>query len=152
MVEEAGWGGAIGAGVYPKAHVLNRFVARLIDLLIVAVADRVASPVGFLAGLSYILLADGFAGGRSVGKRLIGLQTVIPRTREVAGFKESIVRNLSFAVAFVAFGIPYIGWLVSLAIVACEGLLIIGNVRGCRLGDEMAHTQVLDEGQLDVAS
>jgi hypothetical protein len=152
LVEEAGLGGAVSTGVYPKAHVLNRFVARLIDLLIVAVAERVASPVGFLAGLSYILLADGFAGGRSAGKRLIGLQTVVPRTQEGAGFKESIVRNLPFAVGFVAFEVPYVGWLASLAIVACEGLLIIGNVRGCRLGDEIAQTQVLDDGQLDLSN
>ena len=50
--------------VYPKAHVLNRFIAKLIDLFIVVAADEIAPPVGFLSGLAYILIADGFAGGK----------------------------------------------------------------------------------------
>ena len=66
----------IEGAVYPKAHVLNRFIAKLIDLFIVVAADEIAPPVGFLSGLAYILIADGFAGGRSIGKRLVGLQTM----------------------------------------------------------------------------
>ena len=139
----------IDVGVYPKAQVLNRFIAKLVDLLIVAAADKLVPPVGFLAGLAYILVADGFAGGRSVGKRLIGLQTILPRAREAAGFKESIVRNLPFGLAYLMFEIPYVGWMVAVAMVSVEALLIIGNDHGRRLGDEIARTQVLDAGQLD---
>jgi uncharacterized RDD family membrane protein YckC len=105
-------------------------------------------PVGFLGGLAYILIADGFAGGRSIGKRLIGLQTVLPDRREAAGFRESIIRNLPLAVAQAAFAVPYVGWLVSIAIIAFEAVLIIGNEQGRRLGDEAAGTQVLDVGRL----
>ncbi|MET0515397.1 MAG: hypothetical protein ABW047_08755 [Nitrospiraceae bacterium] len=140
----------IDVEVYPKAQVLNRFIAKLIDLLIVAAADRLVPPVGSLAGLAYILVADGFAGGRSVGKRLIGLQTILPRTREGAGFKESIVRNLPIGLAQVMLEVPYVGWVVSVALLSFEGLLIIGNHHGRRLGDEIARTQVLDAGQLDI--
>jgi hypothetical protein len=140
----------IDVGVYPKAQVLNRFIAKLVDLLIVAAADKLVPPVGFLAGLAYILVADGFAGGRSVGKRLIGLQTILPRAREAAGFKESIVRNLPFGLAYLMFEIPYVGWMIATAMVSVEGLLIIGNDYGRRLGDEIARTQVLDAGQLDL--
>ncbi len=136
--------------VYPKAHVLNRFVAKLIDLFIVAAASEMASPVGFLSGLAYILIADGFAGGKSIGKRLIGLETIQLDSRGPAGFRESILRNLPFGCAQIAFAIPWIGWLMSLAIVAFESLLIIGNEQGRRLGDEVAGTQVLDAGQLVV--
>ena len=71
--------------VYPKAQVLNRFIAKMIDLLLVAAANKLVPPVGILVGLAYILLADGFGGGRSVGKRLIGLQTIVPHTRAPAG-------------------------------------------------------------------
>jgi uncharacterized RDD family membrane protein YckC len=134
--------------VYPKAHVLNRFIAKLIDLFLVVAADEIAPPVGFLAGLAYILIADGFAGGRSIGKRVVGLQTMRLDGREAAGFRESIIRNLPFGAAQIVFAVPYIGWLVSVAILAFEGLLIIGNEQGRRLGDEIAHTQVLDAGQL----
>jgi hypothetical protein len=149
-VEAIGGEAPINVGVYPKAQVLNRFVAKLVDLLIVAAADKLVPPVGFLAGLAYILVADGFAGGRSVGKRLIGLQTILPRAREAAGFKESIVRNLPFGLAYLMFEIPYVGWMIAAALVSVEALLIIGNDYGRRLGDEIARTQVLDAGQLDL--
>lgn len=136
--------------VYPKAHVLNRFIAKLIDLFIVVAAGEVASPVGFLSGLAYILIADGFAGGKSIGKRLVGLHTIRVDGRESAGFQESIIRNLPLGGAQLAYAVPYIGWLASLAILAFESFLIIGNEQGRRLGDEVARTQVLDAGQLAV--
>lgn len=148
MAEEVRGVHSIGAEVYPKAQVLNRGIAKLIDLFIVAAAGQMPVPVGFLGGLAYILIADGFAGGRSIGKRLIGLQTVLPGRRETAGFRESIIRNLPFAVAQAAFAVPYVGWLVSAAIIAFEAVLILGNEQGRRLGDEVAGTQVLDVGRL----
>lgn len=136
--------------VYPKAHVLNRFIAKLIDLFIVVAAGEIAPPVGFLSGLTYILIADGFAGGKSIGKRLVGLQAVRVDGRGTVGFRESIIRNLPLGGAQVAYAIPYIGWLASLAILAFESFLIIGNEQGRRLGDEVARTHVLDAGQLAV--
>ncbi len=148
MTEEVRGVQLISAEVYPKAQILNRGIAKLIDLFIVAAAGQIIVPVGFLGGLAYILIADGFAGGRSIGKRLIGLQTVLPDRREAAGFRESIIRNLPFAVAQLAFAVPYVGWLVSVAIIAFEAVLILGNEQGRRLGDEVAGTQVLDAGRL----
>jgi uncharacterized RDD family membrane protein YckC len=148
LTEEVRGVQSISAGVYPKAQMLNRGIARLIDLFIVAAAGEMLVPVGFLGGLAYILIADGFSGGRSIGKRLIGLQTVLPGQREAAGFRESIIRNLPFAVAHVAFAVPYVGWLISIAIIAFEAVLIVGNEQGRRFGDEVAGTQVLDVGRL----
>ena len=148
MAEEVGGAHSIGAGIYPKAQILNRGIAKLIDLFIVAAVGQMVVPVGFLGGLAYILIADGFAGGRSIGKRLIGLQTVLPERRAVAGFRESIIRNLPFAVAQLAFAVPYMGWLLSVVIIVFESVLILGNEQGRRLGDEVAGTQVLDAGRL----
>jgi uncharacterized RDD family membrane protein YckC len=148
LAEEVRGVHSIRAGIYPKAQILNRGIAKLIDLLIVAAAGQIFMPVGFLGGLAYILIADGFGGGRSIGKRLIGLQTVLPDRREAAGFRESIIRNLPFAVALAAYAVPYVGWLVSVAIIAFEAVLILGNEQGRRLGDEVAGTQVLDAGRL----
>jgi hypothetical protein len=136
--------------VYPKAQIINRFVAKFVDGLVAAAAGRLLHPVGWVAGLTYLLIADGFSGGRSIGKRLIGLQTVTPKRRETAGFRESIIRNLPLALAYLAFPIPYIGWLASAGILVFESLLIIGNDQGLRLGDELAHTQVLEMGELDL--
>ena len=140
----------MGEGVYPKARVLNRFIAKFVDLILVAAAGRLVPPVGWLAGLAYVLIGDGWTGGQSLGKRLVGLRTVVPRSREVSGFRESIIRNLPFALAYLLFLIPYIGWALAIAVVLVEALLIIGNEQGLRLGDEIAHTQVLDAGQLDL--
>ena len=141
---------ALEARVFPKAHVTNRFIAKLIDLFIVLAAGEIAPPVGFLSGLAYIMIADGFAGGKSIGKRLVGLQTMRVDGRATAGFRESIIRNLPLGGAQIAYAFPYIGWIVALAILAFESFLIIGNEQGRRLGDEVAKTHVLDAGQLAV--
>ncbi len=151
MAEDARGSNPLGSGVYPKAHVLNRFIAKAIDGMLIAAASQVIAPVGWIAGLAYALIADGFPGGQSVGKRLIGLQTVVPRTKEFSGFRESIVRNLPLAFAYLLYPIPYVGWLLAGAVVTFEALLLIGNEQGIRLGDEIARTQVLDSGQLDLA-
>lgn len=137
-------------GIYPKADVLNRFVAKFVDSILVIAAGKLLPPVGWLAGLAYVLIADGFSGGRSIGKRLTGLQTINLQTQHVSGFKDSIIRNLPIATAYLLFSVPYIGWLLAGAIVMFEGLLVIGNEQGLRLGDELARTQVLNGGQLDL--
>jgi len=148
LTEET-WGARpAGVKVYPKAQVLNRFIAKFIDVIIVAAVANFAL-VGWLAGMAYVLIADGFPGGQSIGKRLIGLQTVVPNTHDVASFKESVIRNLPLAVGYLLLLVPYIGWVLILAITTFEALLIIGNDQGLRLGDEFAHTQVLDAGELD---
>jgi len=134
--------------VYPKAQVLNRFIAKFIDIIIIAAVANFGL-VGWLAGMAYVLIADGFPGGQSIGKRVIGLQTVVPDAREVASFKESIIRNLPLAVGYLLLLVPYIGWVLILAITTFEALLMVGNDQGLRVGDEFAHTQVLDVGQLD---
>ena len=138
----------MGAGIYPKATVLNRFIAKLIDRSSRGSCRRILCLSVFLQDWPIYFVADGFAGGRSIGKRLIGLQTVLPDSREPAGFRESIIRNIPFAAAQVFFVVPYVGWLASTVIVAFEAILIIGNEQGRRLGDELAGTQVLDAGRL----
>jgi hypothetical protein len=135
--------------VYPKAAVLNRFIAKSLDFLIVLGAGELMPPYGFWAGLWYALVADGFS-GRSVGKRLIGLQAWAPELRAGAGFKESIIRNVPLAAGYVLWQIPYVGWLGTAAVLGIEALLIVGNDRGLRIGDELAHTQVVDERIFDV--
>jgi hypothetical protein len=137
--------------VFPKATVLHRFIAKSLDVLIVLGVGELTPPYGFWVALWYVLVADGFA-GRSIGKRLIGLQTWVPELRAPAGFKDSIVRNVPLAVGYLTFQIPYVGWLGTAAILGIEALLIIGNEHGLRIGDELAHTQVVDETIFDVES
>jgi len=139
------------ARVFPKATVLHRFIAKSLDLLIVLGVGELAPPYGFWVALWYVLVADGFS-GRSIGKRLIGLSAWVPELHAPAGFRDSIIRNVPLAVGYAAFQIPFVGWLGAAAVLGIESLLIIGNERGLRIGDELAHTQVVDEQIFDVES
>jgi hypothetical protein len=137
--------------LYHKATVLNRFIAKILDFLIVLGLGAIAPPYGFWAGLWYLLVADGFA-GQSIGKRLIGLQTWVSDLHTGAGFKDSIIRNMPLAIGYLAWQIPYVGWLGTVAVLGVEALLVIGNNRGLRIGDELARTQVVNENIFDVDS
>jgi hypothetical protein len=127
-----------------KANLLHRLIAKFIDLLLVAALTQLLPPVGFFGGITYLLIADGFLGGRSLGKWLIGLKTVIVEKNGPCTFRESILRNSPLAVVYLLFFVPYVGWLFSLMMLTLETLLIIGNARGLRIGDELGGTQVLD--------
>jgi len=130
--------------VYPKANILHRFIAKFLDFLMIAALYQIPLKISFLAALSYLLIADGFAEGRSVGKQLIGLQAIVPGSRKGASFRESIIRNFPLAVAYLFYHVPYVGWFFVLLIGGFEFLLMIGNPKGVRVGDELAKTQVLD--------
>src|SRR4030066_1052156 len=97
---------------YHKAGILNRFVARVIDLIIAAALSMLLYPVGFFAGLTYLLIADGFFDGRSLGKKLIKLRT-IKEGGGMCAYRDSLLRNLSIGIGYILFFIPYIGWLVA---------------------------------------
>jgi uncharacterized RDD family membrane protein YckC len=126
-----------------KADYLPRFVARIIDLLAAAALAQVVTPVGFFAGLTYLLIADGVMPGRSPGKAVIGLR-VVADDGQPAGLRESILRNVTIGAAFLLTIIPWIGWLLAGAVIVLEGLLVVGNERGHRLGDELARTHVMN--------
>ena len=141
-----------------KADFLNRIIAKAIDLIIVIALYEIIPKIGYLAGISYLLMADGLAEGRSIGKRLIGLKVVIRDSAgriAACGFKESILRNLPFAAGYILFGIlkaiPLIGWIISFVVIAgiiiFESLVMLGNEDGMRLGDEIAKTQVVGENR-----
>jgi len=126
-----------------KADYLPRLVARIIDVLVAAALAQLVRPVGFFAGLTYVLIADGVMPGRSPGKAMIGLRTVTDDGRPV-GLRESILRNLPIGAAFLLSVIPWVGWLLAGAVIVLEGLLVVGNERGRRLGDVVARTHVMN--------
>jgi hypothetical protein len=143
-----------------KAGFLNRIIARTIDFIIVAALYEAIPRVGFFAGLTYLLIADGLFEGRSVGKKLIGLRVIIYNNTDkvtACSFKESIYRNFPFAVGFMVFGIfnmmPLIGWIFSFTaaavVVLFESLILFGSEKGMRLGDELAKTHVIEEKRED---
>ena len=128
---------------FPKANLLNRFIAKFIDFLVVALLYEIPFKISFLIGVVYLFIADGFVKG-SVGKQLIGLRIVTMENRGEIAFRESIIRNIPFGLAYLAYTIPFVGWLIAAGMVAFESFLMIGNPSGLRLGDEMAKTFVLE--------
>ncbi len=143
---------------FTKADLLNRIIAKTIDFIIVVALYEIIPKVGFFAGITYLMIADGLFLGRSAGKRLVGLKVIINDNAGVnaaCGFKESILRNFPFAVGFILFGIlkviPLIGWIISFVVVVVillfESLVILGSEEGMRLGDELAKTRVVEDRQ-----
>lgn len=130
---------------YSKANILNRFVAKIIDIIIAAAFSKLLQPVGFFGGLTYLLIADGFFDGRSLGKKLIGIKT-IKSDGELCTYKESILRNLTVSAGYIFFFIPYVGWILTLIVYSVESLVILGNEKGLRIGDEVAKTFVVENG------
>ncbi len=131
-----------------KANTLHRFIAKAIDLLIVGFLSEIFYPFGFLAGILYILIADGFFDGQSIGKKLIGLRTVTIFDEKRIEFKESIIRNSFLALALAFSFIPFVGYflffVVGCFIFGVESYFIIQSPKGERLGDRLAFTRVID--------
>jgi uncharacterized RDD family membrane protein YckC len=140
---------------YEKADFLERFLAKLIDFIIAGALFYIPTPVGPVAALTYILISDGFKGGNSPGKRLIGLKVIsLAREGVPCDFRESILRNLPLGILILAYlvigWIPYVGVfsvvLVGLAVVAYEAMLVYNDEKGIRFGDRIAETMVIKAG------
>lgn len=134
------------------AKILNRFIAKAIDFIIIGILFEAVPKIGFFAGLVYLLIADGLSEGRSVGKRLLKLKVVIHETGQDCGVKDSIIRNFPLVIGFILLKIPVIGPIFPLLIIVFECLLILGSEKGIRLGDELAKTRVIEEVQTEVSS
>jgi uncharacterized RDD family membrane protein YckC len=153
---KAGAGGAAGvaaqalpgaASSVSKADSLNRTIARFIDILIALLLARLPGYIGVLSGLTYIGIADGLMGGRSPGKRIIGLRVLYRDDRRNGDFRASILRNSTIGVLYLVFHIPFVGWALAILGLGFELLLMIGSPEGMRLGDEVAGTIVADESK-----
>jgi uncharacterized RDD family membrane protein YckC len=127
-----------------KASLLLRIIAKSLDIIVIAIAAKTIPQVGYIAGLSYLLISDGLLEGRSLGKKVIGLKVISASAGRAGTFRDSILRNIPFAVALLLLQIPLIGWLLSAAIFVLEFLLMLGNKEGHRLGDDIAGTKVIE--------
>jgi uncharacterized RDD family membrane protein YckC len=124
-----------------KANLTTRTVADFIDLLIVIGLARLPDVIGFLAATGYILVRDGLFDQQSVGKKVIGLRVASADEPGRAGsFRESIIRNMPLAMAFLLFWIPFAGWVLGPLALGVEGLAALGDERGMRIGDLLART------------
>ena len=135
-----------------KTDLTTRAVASFIDLLIIIGLARLPDVIGYLAAVGYILVRDGLFEQQSVGKKVIGIR-VLPSENPAATitFRESIIRNMPLAAAFLLFRIPYAGWVLGLLALSMESLAALGDERGMRLGDLLARTCVVQPDPAGIA-
>jgi uncharacterized RDD family membrane protein YckC len=132
-----------------KAELTTRAVAGFIDLLLVIGLARLPDVMGFLAVIGYILVRDGLFAQQSVGKKVIGLRVALTDDPgKAAAFRESIIRNVPLAVAYLLFLVPYAGWILGPVTLGVEALTAMGDERGMRIGDLLARTYAV---QVDAA-
>lgn len=97
-----------------------------------------ATLAALLAGL-YLLLRDGLnGGGKSYGKKWLGLEVVQLGNGEKCTYGKSVLRNLLLSVS----GIPYWGWVLGVI----EAIMTLANPQGKRVGDFLAKTMVIEQG------
>ncbi|MCK0202709.1 RDD family protein [Ornithobacterium rhinotracheale] len=138
---------------YPKADLLNRFFANLIDgflgliilipffpMCIAMIKDNKVEPFFVIMGLFSILGLCAFAllkdGGKlsSPGKSAMGLIVINIKTNQYCSFSDSFARNLISSLVGL---IPFIGFLV-------EPIMVLVDENGRKIGDRVANTQVID--------
>lgn len=127
-----------------RAGLLLRTAAKIVDFILIAAVIEIIPRAGFFAGLAYLLLGDGFLDGRSIGKKLLRIRVVSAETDGPCAFKDSILRNSTFAVGYVLWIVPFIGWIFIMLIGIVEFILLLGSKDGMRLGDEIAKTAVIE--------
>jgi uncharacterized RDD family membrane protein YckC len=136
-----------------KVSVLNRVIAKLIDIFVVfVVAALLPYPFGPLLGFLYSLLGDGIHykqfQGQSLGKRLLRLQVINTETGKPANLRDSALRNTPVGVATFFAIIPLWGWLIlgliGVPLMAMEIYLMLSAEKGHRLGDVMGDTEVIE--------
>lgn len=133
---------------YPKASLLLRGGARLVDLVIAWVLYLSTGPAGIVIALLYLLFADGMLVGQSLGKKLFGVKVIYLPTGAGARHRDSVLRNAPFGLVIILSMMPELGFKAFIA-----GAVVIGGIEavrcwrdpdGVRLGDAWAQTQVID--------
>lgn len=150
---EVGAEPTIGA---PKADLIKRVVAAVIDAVVGVVVNFIPVIGGLLAA-AYWLLRDGFEfdfmDRRSLGKKVMKLRPVTLDGSPM-DLAASAKRNWMFAIGGVVailLWIPFIGWLLVLPVAflglligVIELVLVVTDPQGRRLGDRIANTQVVE--------
>lgn len=135
-----------------RARYLARLVGKAADLILALSLWHIPGSAGVLAALFYLLMCDGFPGGRSLGKWLTGLK-VIRLGPDPIDFQASMLRNLPVAAPFLLYLVPAVGpflaFTIGLAILLIETYLGFYDPDGQRAGDTFAETLVVGQWQAD---
>jgi uncharacterized RDD family membrane protein YckC len=121
---------------YSKADVRKRFSAAVVDGLLAITLSfgywTGNSPLYLAVGAGYLLLRDAI-GGQSVGKLVFGLVVVDLMSGRAASVSASARRNLLLLLPGA-----------NVVAVFLEARTIAVDPQGQRLGDRLAHTQVVE--------
>jgi uncharacterized RDD family membrane protein YckC len=107
-----------------KADPMDRLLAYLIDAVIMTVGFILC----LLPGIVYFLLRDSLYDGRSIGKKMMGLQVLNSVNKTPCKLMESVIRNVSLAIP--VFGIV-------------DGIMVFIDENNQRFGDKWAETEVI---------
>lgn len=139
--------GEEGSG-YPKASLLLRAGARVVDTAIAWALYKATGPAGVVIALLYVLFADGMLMGQSAGKKIFGVKVVFVPTRSGARHRDSVLRNAPFGLIIILSMMPELGiraFFAGLGVIgSIEALQCLRDPEGLRLGDTWAQTQVID--------
>ena len=134
---------------YPKASLALRFGARAIDTAIAYGIYRATGPAGAVMVILYFLFADAFLQGQSPGKKIFGVKVMHLPTQSAARNRDSVLRNAPFGLIMLLGMMPaplglgaFLGGLVVIG--GIEGIRVLRDPLGWRLGDAWAQTQVVD--------
>lgn len=127
-----------------KASILLRVIAKLVDLIVIAIVIKAIPQVGYFASLVYLLISDGLFDGRSLGKKIIRLKVISLPTGTPGTFRDSMLRNITLVLSLLLYKIPLLGWIFVIVVLTLEFLLMLGNPDGMRLGDDLANTTVIE--------
>jgi len=114
---------------YRKADITRRFCAATTDGLIYSSSGRL---LYLAAGAGYVLLRDAMR-GQSIGKVVFGLVVVSLETGRPASIATSVRRNALLLLPGA-----------NVVAIFLEGLTILRDPQGQRLGDRLAQTQVVE--------
>ena len=147
-----------------KADLAKRFIAALIDGIIIGIAGMIVGFVPFIGGPiagvlvgGYWLMRDGldldFADKRSIGKKVMKLRP-IRLDGQPMDQSTSMKRNIPlaiYAIGYFLWIVPVAGHLISIPIFMIGGLinlmeaiLVLTDAEGRRWGDKMAGTKVIE--------
>ena len=121
---------------YAKADVTRRLHAATIDAFLIATCCYSSwnsrSVLFLVAAAAYLLFRDGIR-GQSVGKFFLGLVVINLQTGRPSTFTGSVRRNLLLLLPGA-----------NVVAVFLEAVTVVRDPYGQRLGDRLAHTQVVE--------
>lgn len=141
----------------PKARPVPRLAASGIEFMIYVVALWAVLVLSALTGLvagivlplllcAVVAIRDLRGGMYSLSKRLAGLRLVDAKTGLAASNAQGFARNSYFIVLLLLMALPAVEFFAAVPfkmLVVIDGLLVMVNPAGRRLGDFLAGTQVV---------